>query len=62
MPDDSARKETKSVDSHPVTAKNEKQAAERRWFLDILEDDEVREALALRRAQEKTQGKAKGND
>jgi hypothetical protein len=53
----SARKQANALDrdSQPVTPENKSQPAERRecWFQDVLEDDEVREALALRHAQEK---------
>lgn len=54
MPDNSACKQAKGADPHPVTPKNEKQAPERRrWIENALEDDEVHEALSLRHAQEK---------
>jgi hypothetical protein len=58
----SARKQANAInqDSQPTTSENKRKPAERRrrWFQDVLEDDEVREALALRHAQEK----AKNND
>ncbi len=58
MPDNSARKQAKGAESHPVTPKNERQAPERRrrWIENALEDDEVYEALSLRHAQEKAKG------
>jgi len=46
-----------AIGSHPVSPKDEKQAAERRWIKDALEDDEVYEALAALHAE--TQAKNK---
>jgi hypothetical protein len=48
-------KRPNTIGSHPP--ENEKQAAERRWLKDALEDDEVYEALAALHAE--TQAKYK---
>ena len=46
----SVDRQPNAIGSHPVSPENEKQAAERRWLEDALEDDEVYEALASLRA------------
>ncbi len=50
----SAERQPNAIGSHPVSPENERQTAERRWFEDALEDDEVREALTSLHAERQT--------
>jgi hypothetical protein len=54
MFDNSRGKQTNVVRQDALAPKEQEQAAERRWFQDALEDDDVNEALASLRAQDKT--------
>ena len=54
MFDNSRSKQTNAVCQEALAPKEQEQAAERRWFQDALEDDDVNEALASLRAQDKT--------
>ena len=51
MTKESAERQPKAIGSHPASAENERQTAERRRFEDALEDDEVYEALAALHAE-----------
>ena len=51
MTKDSAKRQPNAIGPHPVSPKNEKQAAERCRLEDALEDDEVHEALTSLRAE-----------
>jgi hypothetical protein len=52
-------KQTNEAKPRPLTPKNEKETAERRWIQDALEDDEVNESLASLRAKTQKQRHAR---
>ncbi len=54
MSNNSPGKQANAVPQDALAPKEQEQAVERRRFHDALEDDEVHEALALLRAQDKT--------
>ena len=53
MSDNSPGKQANAVRQDPLKPKEQEKAAERRSFQDALEDDDVHEALASLRAQDK---------
>jgi hypothetical protein len=57
MTKDSAQSQPNAIGSHPAAPENEKQAADRRWLEDALEDDEVYEALMSLHAETQTKNK-----
>ena len=58
MSNNSPDTQAKEVRQDAVAPKEQERAADRRWFQDTLEDDEVREALKSLRAREKAKGDA----
>jgi hypothetical protein len=62
MFDDRSDSEAKAVGRQAVPRDDEKQAAERRWLQDALEDDEVYEALTALRTKKEKQEQRPGED
>jgi len=62
MSDDRSDGAAKAVGRQAVPRDDEKQAAERRWLQDALEDDEVYEALTALRAKKEKQEQRPGED
>jgi hypothetical protein len=54
----SVDRQPNAIGSHPVSPENQKQAAERRWLEDALEDDEVYQALVSLHAEQQAKNKS----